>query len=120
MNNRIHLFTATVVLSLVAGCTSSGLYHWGNYEDRLYKYYKTPNKADAYMSALQTLCESPAHQKKPAPGLCAEYGFMLRKAGREQEAIAMFQKEQTLWPESSVFMQRLIAANQPTTTSKQP
>lgn len=117
MSKPIQLCIATLIFGLVAGCTSSGLYHWGNYEDRLYKYYKSPSKADAYMSSLQTLCESPAHQKKPAPGLCAEYGFMLRKVGREQEAIAMFQKEQTLWPESSVFMQRLIAASQPKTPS---
>jgi hypothetical protein len=97
------------VLSI--GCVSqTGLYQWGNYEGRLYKYYKSPTAANAYMTELAEIIDETGDQKKVAPGIYAEYGYMLRKAGREKEAIAMFEKEQNAWPESQILMQRLIHA----------
>lgn len=42
------------------------------------------------------------------PGIYAEYGYELYQGKHYQEAIQQFEKEKSLWPESSPLMNRLI------------
>ena len=42
------------------------------------------------------------------PGTNAEYGFLLYKAGKKQEGIALLKEEIRLYPESERFISRII------------
>ncbi|NNJ70828.1 MAG: DUF4810 domain-containing protein, partial [Kiritimatiellales bacterium] len=50
--------------------------------------------------------------KPMAPGLYAEYGFLLMRQGENGRAISYFNKEKALWPESAVFMDSMIQTAQ--------
>jgi hypothetical protein len=41
------------------------------------------------------------------PGACAEYGYLLIKEGKDQDGLMYLDKEQALYPESAVFIQRI-------------
>ena len=47
-----------------------------------------------------------------APGLYAEYGFLLMRRGENARAIEYYNKEKALWPESAVFMDSMIQTAQ--------
>ena len=45
---------------------------------------------------------------KVPPGIYAEYAYILYISGQTREAIMYFEKEKKTWPESSVFMDKMI------------
>ena len=47
-------------------------------------------------------------RKMPPPGLCAEYGYLLAKQGDTERGVKLLEKETELYPESAVFVRRLI------------
>ena len=47
-----------------------------------------------------------------APGLYAEYGFLLMRRGENERAIKYYKKEKELWPEATVFMDSMIQTAQ--------
>jgi hypothetical protein len=42
------------------------------------------------------------------PGIYADYGFLLLQANREEEGKAMLMKEIALYPESKIFIDRIL------------
>jgi len=42
------------------------------------------------------------------PGICAEYGYLLIKQGKREEGLQLLKKEIELYPESKVFITRII------------
>ena len=108
----IQLSTVTCV-ALLAGCaTTHDKYDWGSYEHTLYVYYKEPAAAGAMMGSLQSIITDAdrTHEIVP-PGIYAEYGYLLLKQGKSQEAVSEFKQEESHWPESRVFMDRMIQAS---------
>lgn len=104
-------------LLLFSGCTSPYLFEWGNYDQWLYENYKNPkNDEELYvdLTALITKYESRRNPsaKPMAPGLYAEYGFLLMRRGENELAINYFNKEKELWPEAAVFMDSMIQTAQ--------
>ena len=98
---------------LLTGCTSPYLYEWGNYDQWLYENYKQPKNDEELYVDLTALITKYENRKKPAtkpmaPGLYAEYGFLLMRRGESERAIHYFNKEKELWPEASVFMDSMI------------
>ncbi len=105
---------------LIAGCLlflascapqSKTLYSWSNYNEVAYKYIKNNTDTDeaALMKTLQEMIEKPTGERQvPPPGICADYGYMLVKQGKKSEGIAMLKKEIALYPESAVFVGRII------------
>jgi hypothetical protein len=110
------LFAVAIVAGILAGCGAAPQkYNWGNYEQSLYSYYKDPTKTAAYAMELEnTIQESEKTQKPVAPGIYAEYGYLLLQQGKSTEAVALFEKEKAKWPESTYLMDGMIkmAANQ--------
>ncbi len=102
-----HLLGLTFTMML-AGCAPSGLYYWGDYETSLFERYVENNNqhTDAYLS--QTLLEAEQQHRKVPPGVYADYGFLLYTRGDKAGAIANFQKERSLYPESLALMNKLI------------
>jgi hypothetical protein len=112
------LLSLSAVLLLTA-CAAPAKYNWGNYEGSLYSYYKDTSKSAEHAAELQrTITDSEATGKPVAPGLYAEYGFLMLQEGKSKDAIAQFEKEKAKWPESTYLMNNLIriassSANQP-------
>lgn len=96
---------------LLCGCGSPALYQWGSYDQWLYDAYKHPEKGEDLYVDLGALIEH--YERKPqekplAPGLYAEYGFLLMRRGETARAIEYYNKEKALWPESAAFMDSMI------------
>ena len=99
-------------LLVLYGCaTTHQKYDWGNYESSLYVYYKSPASAARLQQSLQALIAAASQTGRPvAPGIYAEYGYLLMQGGKSQEAIAAFRQEEERWPESKMFMDQMIKA----------
>lgn len=110
-----------LVAGLLISCAPPKKYVWGSYESELYGYYKDPEKLENLMKALETAItdgEEAAKAKassngtktrRIAPGLYAEYGYLLLIKNDGERAKSYFEKEKQSWPESTVLMDKMIA-----------
>jgi hypothetical protein len=99
-----------VLLVVLPGCaTTTSKYDWGKYDPSLYSYYKDPTKVTELYESLDAVIKA-ADSKRALvpPGIYAEYGYLQLQQGKSQEAVQLFRKEETHWPESKVFMDRMI------------
>ena len=113
----LRFFFLLLNLCLICGCTSNSLYEWGKYDTWLYENYKNPKNDEELYVDLTALITEYESRKKPntkpmAPGLYAEYGFLLMRRGESARAIKYYNKEKALWPESTVFMDSMIQVAQ--------
>jgi len=98
------------VLLLAAGCaTRHERYNWGDYDPALYGYYKNPAKAGELAASLAAVIDAANtdHAVVP-PGIYAEYGYLQLQQGKNSSAVELFKQEESHWPESKVFMDRMI------------
>lgn len=115
-------FVLLIAVAVIGGaCAPQQKYHWGNYEEELYGYYKDPEQLEAFMEALgQAIANAEEGQKEGpsldgknpailAPGLYAEYGYLLMIKNQPSEARRYFVREKETWPESAVLMEKMIA-----------
>ena len=101
---------AGVVIACSAGCaTPSQKYNWGDYDASLYAYYKVPAKEAELAATLDAIIHNAdtSHTTVP-PGVYAEYGYLLLQQGKGEDAAKYFALESLHWPESKVFMDRMI------------
>lgn len=110
MKNFVLLF---VFVLAFASCTTvkQPLYNWDRYTATSYNYYKrqTPEATAALMKTYENMIKKAGGTRKTvAPGVHAEYGYFLIQNGKKEEGIAMLKKEKEFYPESRVFMDRLI------------
>ena len=110
--NTSRLIGIGASLLLLCGCaTTHQRYDWGNYESSLYVYYKNPASAPQFVQSLQDLIATANKTGRPvAPGIYAEYGYLLMQEGKSQDAIAAFRQEEDHWPESKAFMDQMMKA----------
>lgn len=96
--------------ALAAGCASSNtLYAWGGYNTVLYRHYKNPQDREAFVENLEEIIRKAEESgKKVPPGIYAEYGYALYEVGRYADASPYFRREMDEWPESRVFMEKMI------------
>src|SRR6187455_2783581 len=94
--------------SAVLGCAQPSIYHWGKFENGLHQRYVNQEHAQADVYLLETIGAAEQQNLKVPPGAYADYGFVLFKRGDRAGAIAYFEKERLLFPESSAFMTKLI------------
>lgn len=97
-----------IIASVLVGCAQPSIYHWGKFENGLHNRYvnQDHSQADAYL--LQTIGTAEQQNLRVPPGAYADYGFILFKRGDRAGAMAYFEKERLLFPESSAFMTKLI------------
>jgi len=94
---------------LLSGC-AHGLYRWGNYDDKLYSYYRHPEQSDKYMDGLvRIITDCNKHSSRVPPGICAEYGYCLYEKKQHTLAVQFFELEKTTYPESAFLMDKMIA-----------
>lgn len=101
---------ATAPALLLAGCASTQLYSWGNYEEDLFTYYNEPGEQEAVVADhVAFLDKVMARGETPAPGLLAEAGTFYLQAGNADKALEYYQLEYDTWPESRALMGSLIS-----------
>lgn len=102
-------FAVIVSIVLLTGCvTNQSKYSWGKYDQSLYDYYKHPGDTADYMSALRAAIDEASIERPVAPGIYAEYGYMLMQQKKYDDAVEYFEREKAAWPESAQFMDRMI------------
>lgn len=105
-------FWLAAVGLLLGGCqTARPLYHWGNYEKVMYLSYAKPEKAtlEVQREKLEEDVQQAAGRNAAVhPGLHAQLGYVYFQLGRVDDALKEFNTEKALFPESAVFMDRMI------------
>jgi len=109
MRKSIILFAS---LAILASCTTQkSLYTWGNYEITSYNYLKNSDEKsiqeliDNYQKVIEN--QKGTRDVVP-PGVYADYGFILLQEGKEEKGKEMLIKEIALYPESKIFIERIL------------
>lgn len=110
------LLLLTLCLGGVATCivsctTATTLYSWYDAEDATYRYTKAATE-EALTKAMEqydkVLHKQNGTRRVAPPGINAEYGYLLCKAGKVEEGLVLLKEEMALYPESEVFISRII------------
>lgn len=105
------LFIATTVIVLASCGTSKPLYYWYDIEDASYKYTKRQTDqalAKAIAQYNKIITSKKGTRGVVPPGINAEYGYLLVKAGKKEEGLSLLKAEMDAYPESKVFISRII------------
>lgn len=125
MKKNYYLVPVVATVVLLTGCApqpAKPLYNYGNYSDSYYAYKKnmTPETTLALQNSMEkAITDTTLSQSgRVPPGMYANLGYLYIKAGKPNDAISNFTKEKTVYPESTIFMDRLINKIQATEGSK--
>ena len=116
MRKTIVVLTIVMVVAL-SGCatvTEAG-YYWGKYSSTLYDYTKNPGDETlaAHIQELENIVtESAERDLRVPPGIHAELGYIQAGQGNNTAAIGNYEVEMALYPESRLFLERLIGMNE--------
>lgn len=102
-----------IVCILASGCTpiSHGGYYWGKYSYTYHELIKNPSEETRtnHENSLREIIEKSEEKSiRVPPGIHAELGNFLAESNRADEAIAHFEIEMSIYPESRVFLERLL------------
>ncbi|MCD8569584.1 MAG: DUF4810 domain-containing protein [Geovibrio sp.] len=107
------IFALLIAFSVVACATNTSLYYWGDYPKSSVNYaMKSADKeyTQKHIEELRKVIETSDSQKRRvAPGLYAEYGQLLYENEQRNEARKFFELEKTTYPESEVFINRIVS-----------
>ncbi len=105
---KILIFMCLITL---VGCVPPTLFNWGSYSSTLYSYKKDPTKKNLEehkKSISHIIVDCERRRLKVPPGVNAELGYYLAKEGKINESKDYFFKEEKLYPESKVFVDKLL------------
>lgn len=109
---NFYLIGACVLAFFVSSCSSpKTLYSWYNYDDASHMYAKkqTEETEQVLLKNFDKILKKQRGLRKVVPpGIYAERGYYFVKNGKIDEGVKMFEMEKKLYPESAVFMDRLI------------
>lgn len=112
MNRTAYHFLLISAVVMVNGCAyHQNLYQWGSYEDQIYAMYSSPGQSspEEQIAKLEADGEKArAQSRTPPPGHHAHLGYLYFQTGKPDQAIASFETEKVLFPESRPYMDRLI------------
>jgi len=100
------------LFGLVSGCATPTLYSWGHYEELVYVSYAQPGKVSPEMQVEkleEDYQKARANNKRMHPGVHAHLGYLYFQLGKVDQALQEFATEKAEFPESTVFMDRLIS-----------
>ena len=104
---------ALCATSLAACATApKALYSWGSYEQLIYGDYAVPGGIDPQtaLAALEKDRQAAlSANQRPPPGWHAHLGYLYYQLGKTDQAAQEFTDEKVNFPESRVFMDRLLA-----------
>lgn len=102
-----------VSITLLTGCAGPPtLYSWGHYEELIYVSYAAPGNASPQMQVEkleQDYQKARAENKRVPPGFHAHLGYLYFQLGKLDQARQELETEKAEFPESAVFIDRLLA-----------
>jgi hypothetical protein len=109
-----NLFVILVLTLVVASCSSvsTGGYYWGKYSYTYHDLVKNPStdsRAKHQETLRNIISKSNELNLRVPPGIHAELGNLLAFDQQNEAAIAEFNKEMNVYPESKVFIERLLS-----------
>ena len=109
----IKKITITILIGLISACStvSPGGYYWGKYEYTSHSLIKNPSvetKAAHEATLRDIISESKSRSLRVPPGIHGELGHLLAKENRNSEALSQYEAELKLYPESKVFLEKLL------------
>ncbi|MDR2824378.1 MAG: DUF4810 domain-containing protein [Prevotellaceae bacterium] len=108
---KIIFFGLLAILFFTSCRSPQALYSWDNYDETSYTYLKRGDEKsmNRLLKTYQQLIKrSKGTRRTVPPGIYADYGFLLLQTGKIKEGKAMMEKEMTLYPESKVFINRIL------------
>ena len=112
MIQQISIVSLALIAVLMSGCSAkTPMYEYGNYSE---SYYQLKQNGDAettkaWKTALEESIDlSNEDGLRVPPGINANLGYLYLKVNDADKAITFFNTEKTLYPESTVFMEKLI------------
>jgi hypothetical protein len=101
-----------VAVVLMTGCAGKPtLYSWGQYEELIYASHAAPGKVPPEMQIEkleQDYQKARATNKRMHPGFHAHLGYLYFQIGKVDQALQEFATEKAEFPESAVFIDRLV------------
>jgi hypothetical protein len=97
--------------TLLSGCAPATLYSWNRYQAAAYAYTKenTDEAAQKLGKVYQRMVDRPGGIRGVVPpGIYADYGYLLFMQGKTKEALDYLKMEMGLYPESAVFIGRIV------------
>ncbi len=113
-NEKIRPLTWAALLAsalMLGGCATGTkpLYEWGSYQPQVYEHFKG-QAPEAQIQALEAdLQKIAAHGATPPPGYHAHLGLLYGAAGQSDRATQSLLKERALFPESTIYVDFLLA-----------
>lgn len=102
---------AVIALIAVSCKMAKPLYNWEKYDRDSYTYLKKQDDKST-ANLLETYQKIIAKQDKTRgvvpPGIYADYGLLLIENARAEEGKKMLEKEIELYPESKIFIDRIL------------
>ncbi|MFA6188075.1 MAG: DUF4810 domain-containing protein [Sulfuricurvum sp.] len=114
ISKSIKYLAFSIVMLIITGCATQPqpLYAYGDYSDSYYSYKKhaTPESLLELQKSMESAIENSSNSRsgRVPPGMYANLGYLYLKAGKPNDAISNFTKEKTIYPESALFMNRVI------------
>ena len=106
-----------LLVACLSGCTSTKpLYYWGEYENLLYSRFINPGEADPATQSIkirQDIQIAQDNGQRVPPGIYAHLGYMLYLQGQYDAALQALETEKALYPESTVFVDRMLKNMKP-------
>jgi hypothetical protein len=104
------IIIAAICVIALASCQTQTLYSWYDSEDATYMY--TKRGTDELLTKAMVQYEKVIQKQKGVrkvvpPGVNAEYGYLLCKAGKKEEGLALLRAEIAAYPESETFISRI-------------
>lgn len=102
-----------LLVFLISGCATQNKinYYWGNYSATLYalKTAPSPEVEQKHIEELEKIVrESTDKGYRVPPGVQAELGYRYARQGKNDLASSHFQTELTTYPESRLFVEKLM------------
>lgn len=105
------ILSAISVMAMASCQVQSPLYSWYDSENATYTYTKRATEetlAKAMAQYEKVISKQTGLRKVVPPGVNAEYGYLLCKAGKKEEGLALLRAEIKAYPESEKFISRII------------
>ena len=106
------LAITTIALLVFASCTTQKpLYTWDKYHLTSYNYLKNSDEkaTQELIKTYQNIINKQKGSRQTVPpGVYADYGLLLLQADKVDEGKKMLQMEVALYPESAVFIGRIL------------
>ena len=108
--------TITAFTLFFTGCQQAvqpPLYSWGNYVQSSSDYGMKGHEKEVLEKHLEELnkiiTQSNSEDRRVAPGIYAEYAQILFETNKKEEAKKYFLLEKQTYPESSIFIDRVLS-----------